>query len=153
MSEFKEIISEYIKNGDIGDMTRLAHVLGCLMEEIESKHPDLYKKYMTKAKLANSHIEWDKEQAEYAVAHMKNKDGTTGEHWSFSKTTDELERRHWEFNPAEWYYVLNMIYSDHGSSGVSTEMCMEFAKDIITDVDAPACSTKRVYIAKHFKHI
>lgn len=150
MSEFKEIVNDYVRFGDAGDMVRLAAVLGCLMDEIRTKYPEVYKKYIIKAKLANRHIEWDREQAEYAVSQMRNKDGSVGEHWGYTKTTEELNKKDFDFNPAEWYYVLNMVYSDHYSPNFQAEIYVDLAKDILSDADAPKGATKLSYVAKHF---
>lgn len=81
---------------------------------------------------------------------MRNKDGTTGEHWSYAQTTDVMEKKGYDFNPAEWYYVLNMVYSDHYAPEMQIDAYVKYAHDIIEDIDAPKNATKRTYIAKHY---
>lgn len=53
-------------------------------------------------------------------------------------------------NPAEWFYVLNMVYSDHYSQDFPVDTYVKLACDILTDVDAPKNATKKTYIAKHY---
>lgn len=112
--------------------------------------PELEKKFITEVKLSNKCIPWDKEQAEYAVKNMRNKDGTTGEHWSYAQTSDVMSKKGYDFNPAEWFYVLNMVYSDHYSQDFPVDTYVKLACDILTDVDAPKNATKKTYIAKHY---
>lgn len=150
MSEFAALMEEYAKVSDDSDMWHLTKVLDHLFCQLKDMHPEMYKKYITKVKLSNKHIPWDKEQAECAVDKMKNKDGTEGEHWTYDQAVELMEKKKYDHNPAEWYYVLNMVYSDYYSQNFSTEIYAQLACDILSDVDAPKNSTKRVYVAKHF---
>ncbi|MBQ8981637.1 MAG: hypothetical protein IJ077_08525 [Eubacterium sp.] len=150
MSEFKELIDEYLAVTDIEDMKRLTKVIDCIFDDLKETDPEKAKKYITKIKLSQKAIPWDKAQAEMAVKKMKNKDGTTGEHWSYDKTTDVLEKRGYDFNPAEWYYVLNMVYSDYASDRFDTENYVTLAYDVISDIDAPKNATKKIFVAKHY---
>ena len=150
MSEFKEIMDEYAKVSDSDDMDNLAKVLDHFFDEVEEINPELAEKFITKTKLSNKHIPWDREQAECAVYKMKNKDGTTGEHWPYEKTKEVMEKRGYDFNPAEWYYVLNMEYSDHVSDRFDVEDYIQLAHDRISDIDAPKNATKKSYVAKHY---
>lgn len=150
MTHFKEIIEEYLDVSDVEDMRRLTNVIDCMFNAVEEIDPEMAKKYMTKVKLSQRCIPWDKAQAEMAVRMMKNKDGTTGEHWAYDKTKEVMEKRGYDFNSAEWYYVLNMVYSDYASERFDTEDYIQMAYDIITDIDAPKNATKKVFIAKHY---
>lgn len=150
MSEFMGLMDEYAKVSDQSDMHHLTKVLDHLFCDLEEMHPEMYEKYITKVKLSNKHIPWDRDQAECAVRKMRNKDGTDGEHWTFEQTTEVMEKKGYDYSPAEWYYVLNMVYSDHYSQEYSIDIYAKLACDIIGDVDAPKNSTKRVYVAKHF---
>jgi hypothetical protein len=54
---------------------------------------------------------------------MKNVDGTEGEHWDHEQTTNVARNNGIKFdtyNSWDWYYVMNMLYSD---------MCKIFGKD------------------------
>lgn len=150
MGTFKDIMDEYGKKSDIDDMERLTEVIDCLFDKIKEMHPDLFKKFIMKVKLSNKCIPWDRDQAEYAVANMRNKDNTAGEHWTYAQTSDVMEKKGYDFNPAEWYYVLNMVYSDHYAAEFPVDTYVKLACDILTDVDAPKNATKKTYIAKHY---
>lgn len=149
MSEFKELMDEYGRKSDIDDMERLTDVIDKFTHKVKEVAPELEKKFITEVKLSNKCIPWDKDQAEYAVKNMRNKDGTTGEHWSYAQTSDVMSKKGYDFNPAEWFYVLNMVYSDHYSQDFPVDTYVKLACDILTDVDAPKNATKKTYIAKH----
>lgn len=54
---------------------------------------------------------------------MKYVDGTEGEHWDHEQTTNVVRNNGIKFdtyNSWDWYYVMNMLYSD---------MCKIFGKD------------------------
>lgn len=63
------------------------------------------------------YIKMTPELAEKWVHHMKNSDGTTGEHWSM----DEIEnvknaRGITDVSTAVYYAVMNMLYSDYSAA-------------------------------------
>nr|DAS58339.1 MAG TPA: hypothetical protein [Caudoviricetes sp.] len=47
---------------------------------------------------------------------MQNADGTTGEHWTHEQTTSAAKNHgivfDEDYNSWDWYYVMNMLYSD-----------------------------------------
>lgn len=151
MSEFKEFMDNYGRVSSVDDMERLSDVIDHLFCYLKDHHPDIYHKYITKVKLTNKHAPWDKEQAELAVSKMKNKDGSEGEHWNYDQTSEVLRKKGYDHDEAEWYYVLNMVYSDYYSPNFSTDIYVELACDIIDDIDVLGNATKRAYIAKHFE--
>lgn len=66
---------------------------------------------------------FDEHLAKKAVSMMKNVDGTEGEHWDHEQTTNVARNNGIKFdtyNSWDWYYVMNMLYSD---------MCKIFGKD------------------------
>ena len=52
MSEFKELIDEYLPVTDIEDMKRLTKVIDCIFDDIKETDPEKAKKYITKIKLS-----------------------------------------------------------------------------------------------------
>ena len=150
MSEYKTIMDNYVKYGSTDDMIRVSEVINHLFCHLRESDPELYNKYITKMKLANRHMGWDKSQAECAVRKMKNKDGTEGPHWTYDQTTDVLHSKGLEFEEAEWHYVLNLVYSDHYCEKFDTDTYIRLAKDVVSDMDVLPNSTKRTYIAKHY---
>lgn len=151
MSEYKTIMDNYVKYGSTDDMVRVSEIIDCLFCHLKEKDPELYHTYITKMKLANRHMGWDKPQAECAVKKMKNKDGSEGPHWTYDQTTDVLHSKGFDYDESEWHYVLNMIYSDHYCEKFDTDTYVRLAKDVVSDVDVLPNSTKRTYIAKHYE--
>lgn len=59
---------------------------------------------------------FDEKMARKAVEHMKNEDGTNGEHWTIEQAL-KLAEQHGvsvkgDFDKYDWYVALNMVYSD-----------------------------------------
>ena len=150
MSEFMSLMEEYAKVSDESDMRHLTRVLDHLFCDLKEMHPEMYEKYMTKVKLSNKHIPWDRDQAECAVKKMKNKDGTEGEHWTYEQTTDVLEKKGYDRSPAEWYVALNMVYSDYYTQSFSTDIYVQMACDFLDDLDGAKNKMKKYWIAMHY---
>lgn len=150
MSEFMSLMEEYAKVSDESDMHHLTRVLDHLFCDLEEMHPEMYEKYMTKVKLSNKHIPWDRHQAEHAIKKMRNKDGTEGEHWTYEQTTEVLEKKGYDHPAAEWYVAMNMCYSDYFSPDFSTDVYIRLACDFLNDSDAPSNKMKRYWVAMHY---
>lgn len=143
---FKEIITKYIGNLDIDDMDRLTTKINHFVEEVHKIDSRLADKFLMKVDcLVNPHFTRD--TAEYAVSKLKNRDGSTGEKWGYEETTRVLNSKGYTFNPADWYYVLNMTYSDKYKQGKSSEDYIEDAYMFLDDIDAPHDKAKRYYLA------
>ena len=55
-----------------------------------------------------------------------------------------------DFNEADWYFVLSMMYSDYYKSGRSDDTYIGLAVDFLNDPDAPDGKAKKYYLAmKH----
>lgn len=146
---YKELIKKFIDDASEEDMEMLTCKTDKFVEEVREKHPEMVEKFLLKLELVLSPT-FSKETAKYAVAKMKNKDGTTGEHWDYSTTTKVLESKGYDFKPCDWYYVLNMIYSDYFKSGRSDETYIEMAHDFLSDEDSPENKAKKYWRAMHY---
>ena len=73
---------------------------------------------------------------------MENKDGTTGEHWSMEQTSSLAGN----FNKADFYAVLNMMYSDYFNERFDTNVYVTLAKDWLDDPDVGECKTLKYYM-------
>lgn len=143
---FQQLIDKYGRDGDIETMEHLTHKVDHFVEEVREKHPEMVEYFLIKIDLLlNPHF--SKESSKYAVSKLKNKDGTTGEHWNKETTDRVLEAKGYDFNYCDWYYVLNMIYSDYYKSGRSDDTYIELAYDFLEDKDAPEDKAKRYYKA------
>lgn len=146
---FQKLIDEYGRDGDIETMEHLTHKIDHFVEEVKEKHPELVEHFLVKIDLLlNPHF--SKDTAKYAVSKMKNKDGSTGEHWDYETTTKVLDSKGYDFNACDWYYVLNMIYSDYYKSGRSDDTYIELAHDFLDDIDAPDDKAKKYYKAMKY---
>ena len=143
---FKELITKHIGSLDVDDMDRLTSKISHFVEEVHKVDSRLADKFLMKVDLlVNPHF--TQETAEYAVSKMKNRDGSTGEKWSYNETTKVLNSKGYTFNPADWYYVLNMTYSDKYKQGKTSEDYIDDAYMFLDDVDAPHDKAKRYYLA------
>lgn len=144
--KYGELIKKYIDDATEEDMEMLTHKTDKFVEEVRQYHPDLVDHFLMKVDLfLNPHF--SKESSKYAVSKLKNKDGSTGEHWDYDTTTRVMESRGYNFVACDWYYVLNMIYSDYYKSGRSDDTYIELAYDFLEDHDAPKGKAKRYYKA------
>lgn len=147
-TKFKNLVDEYVKYSDTRTMEHLTDKIDWLVSKVMERDKELADHFLMKVDLLlNPHF--TKETAEYAVSKFENKDGTTGEHWNYDTTEKVLFSRQYDFDEADWYYVLNMIYSDYYKSGRSDDTYIELAKDFLSDEDAPECKAKKYYLAMH----
>ena len=88
----------------------------------------------------------DEKTAKEWVAGMVNPEDPSrkGEHWSMAQTSQVLKQLGYSFDTAEWYAVMNMMYSDyyHTAKKYGQERNAEFfadmAKDWLDDKDTAA---------------
>ena len=99
----------------------------------------------------------DKSTAHEWTKSMHNEDGSTGEHWSMDQTNSVLSKRGYNYDPVEWYAVLNAMFSDyypvakkHGLAG-SVDFYADMANAWLSDKDAVP-DKAAVYFAKIVKH-
>lgn len=146
---YKEIIKKYIDDASEEDMEALTDKTNKFVEEVRMYHPELVDKFLMKIDLVlNPHF--TEETAKYVVSNMKNKDGSVGEHWKKEVTDKVLDSTGFDFRRCDWYYVLNMIYSDYYKEGRSDETYIELAGDFLSDVDAPEGKAKKYWKAMHY---
>lgn len=86
---------------------------------IEEKSPELVEKLMFKIHEMAHGPHFNREIAEYKVSEMENEDGSKGAHWTYEQTTELAEDKGTSFNrfnEADFYYMMNMWWSDHYKS-------------------------------------
>lgn len=142
MKTFQKMIDEYLEDSSEETMHKLTHKIDCFVEEVRESHSEMVENFLMKVDLLLN-PEFTKETAKYVVSKMHNKDGSVGEHWDYETTTKVLKNRGYDFNPADWYYVLNMVYSDYYKPSRSDDVYIEFACDFLHDVDGPAHKAKK----------
>lgn len=149
MTTFKELIDKYVDNSSEEEMRMLTCKMDKFIEEVREMHPEMVDKFLMKVDLVLN-PSFSKETAKLAVSKLKNKDGTTGEHWNYETTTKVLESKGYNFKPCDWYYVLNMIYSDYYKYGRSDDTYIELANDFLEDKDGTENKAKKYFKAMYF---
>lgn len=145
---YKELIKRYIDKASEESMEMLTCKTDRFVEEVREHHPEMVEHFLMKVDLALN-PDFTKETAKYVVSKMKNKDGTSGEHWNYETTSRVLESKGYDFKPCDWYYVLNMIYSDYYKAGRSDDTYIELAHDFMADADAPEHKAKKYWMSMH----
>lgn len=95
-----------------------------------------YKSYFTiHESIFGKHF--SEEMAKAAVDDMVNVDGTTGQHWTLQQTNSLLTSNNLDCNKYDFYYVMNMLYSDFSSVvGSDANIYMKMSKAYMDDPDA-----------------
>lgn len=89
--------------------------------------------------------------AKEAVDEMTNADGTTGEHWSMQQTNSLLASQNLNYNKADFYYVMNMLYSDFSEVlGNNASMYLKMARAYLDDPDASKDKAYCLWKARFF---
>lgn len=149
MMIYHELVKHHIEDASHEDMVELTKETDDFVEEVREHHPEMVDKFLMKVNLALN-PDFTKETAQYVVSKMKNKDGTTGEHWDYETTTKVLEAKGYNFKPCDWYITLNLIYSDYYKSGRADDVYVEMAYDFLSDIDGPEHKIKRYWKAMHY---
>ena len=79
------------------------------------------------------------------VESMKNKDGTSGAHWTWEQVTQVHKEKKIGKDVGTFYAVLNMMYSDYYSPRFDTNTYIDLAKDWLNDPDGDECKTLKYY--------
>lgn len=99
-------------------LEKVEHEITQTMEEPMSLHSieKLNALYKAKRNL-NGHeahrCRLSREEAHEWVQHMEHEDGTKGEHWTCEQTTQVMRNKGYEFEPAEWYAIMNAMHADY----------------------------------------
>lgn len=142
MMKYHELVKHHIEDAGYKDMIELVKETDCFIEKVREHHPEMVEDFLMKVDLILN-PDFTKETAKYVVSKMKNKDGTVGEHWNYDTTTKVLEAKGYGFKSCDWYYVLNMVYSDYYKAGRTDDTYVEMAYDFLSDVDGPEHKAKK----------
>lgn len=147
MHTYKDIVKKLSDTASKADMEKLTDLTSEFLESIKEKVPEVEKLIMKIDLMLNPMF--TRETAEYAVSKMKNEDGTEGGHWDYDTTTSVLKSKGYDFNPCDWYYVLNMVYSDYFAKDQPDDYYFKLAYDFLKDKDAPVGKAKKYFLAMH----
>ena len=79
------------------------------------------------------------------VAQMKNKDGTTGAHWTWDQVAQLQKEKRIGKDVGTVYALLNMMYSDYYNPKFDLNIYIEMVKDWLNDPDVGECKTLKYY--------
>ena len=137
------------KNNYKSIMEEWIDIFSDLLDEIQEDNPKLIKLIKSDLYITLYGEHFNRENAEEAVSGMTNEDGTKGEHWNLTETT-RIANEHRipldKFNEYDWYYVLNMAYSDYYTIFKDdTSMYVKLALAWLEDMDVPEGKAWRYY--------
>ena len=137
-----KLIDKIISDGTNKDMEQLKDIFIKIVNDLKQKDYDEYKEVEHKLYKLVYGDNLSEELAHKWVKSMKNKDGTTGEHWSMEQTTQYAGMHH----KYDWYAIMNMMYSDYYSPRFDTNTYVELSKDWFNDKDTPKGKTLNYYL-------
>ncbi len=135
--DLKSIIDTKDENKIEEMLTQVCHTLKELKEDNKEDYEELKEKIyiIMYGYRLNDHLceEW--------VKHMKNSDGTTGEHWTIAETTQVARQigltLGGTISEYEWWAVMNMIYSDYyGCVPNDISIYAKMGRSFLEDEDA-----------------
>ena len=120
------------------------------MRKLKNENQDLYYELMSGLYVLVFGEHFNEELAKEAVENMKNADGTTGAHWSLKESVEAAKNEGISFNnfnEYDWFYVLNMIYSDfYKVFNGNTNMYVKTAFEWLNDIDVKPGKAYRYYM-------
>ena len=141
MITYKKLVQKaYYKDMGEDVMWKMADDTDKFVESMRILHPAEVDKFLSDMETDICYPPLTEEQAKEYVAHMKNKDGSVGQHWALEQTSEYM-KSHAEYadlNPLCFYVAMNMMYSDYYKPAYTTDAYASMAKDFITDKDAPS---------------
>ena len=109
------------------------HLANEMAEHLKKHCPDSYWSIITKLHCLMHGPHFDEDTAKMAVSKMHNVDGTVGGHWSM-EDTDKLAAAHGIAHKCDFYYGMNMLYSDLSASmGTSADIYVKMVKALYFD--------------------
>lgn len=126
-------------------ITEMEEIVCEALEEVRGRCPRLFWDTAYKLHCVAYGPHFDEHLAKKAVARMKNVDGTCGEHWTFEET-NQLADQQGITQKADWYYVMNMLYSEIYGSDIN--MYIRVAKAYMRDPDAPEGKVFDLWLAQ-----
>ena len=152
MSKFRKLLDSALMLPDQkATMLGLTKILDEHLLELEIYHPKYYWDIIGELHELVNGEHFDESMAIWAVSQMKNEDGTMGAHWTETDTSSVAASEGIsfdKFNRWDFYYVLNMIYSDYYNViGSDTNMYIKMANAFLSDKDAPEGKAWKYWMA------
>lgn len=144
LREYMELVA-----GNHEKEKEIHEILGCALMKLKAHDEHDFVHMMLKVHCVAVGPHFDEYMAKKAVAAMHNVDGTHGEHWT-KEQTDRLADENGIAHKCDWYYTLNMFWSDFSHIfGNDVGMYVKLAKAYILDPDAEDGKVFKLYLAGH----
>lgn len=141
MITYKKLVQKaYYKDMGEDVMWKMTDDTNKFVESMRVLHPAEVDKFLHDMENEICYPPLTESQAKEYVAHMTNKDGSKGEHWTLEQTK-AYQAGHAEYANIDalcFYVAMNMMYSDYFKPAYTTDNYASMAKDFIEDKDAPA---------------
>jgi len=123
-------------------MIEIINIINEHLDDMCALHPGAHDDLMNDIYMIANGPYFDLDMASKAVTSMVNEDGTMGQKVSLADSNQiasAMSIYFDKFNQYDWYYTLNMIYSDYSIAlGSNPSLLNEVAKAFLMDKDAPA---------------
>lgn len=134
MHRYKDYLEKIA--GNTAKEVELKEIVCEALEKFKRYCPEEFYGVMYKIHCVAYGPHFDEQLAQLAVSRMKNVNGTTGEHWTFEQAARLAEQQNIDC-VADFYYVINMLYSDFEKVlGSDVATYAKLAKAYISDPDA-----------------
>ena len=149
MTTLRKIASKYKKFTNEESIWEVIDITDDLLNEVRKYKPQLVDDYFCDVEEELSPY-FTIEESENAVAEFENFDGTHGAHWSYDEVMSFTKGKGIDFttdkfHEADYYFVLNMVYSDLGNIIKDVNTLSELALCKLNDVDFPVPFAKAYY--------
>ena len=141
----KENIEYIIEHGTPAQMEEMREVLEDAITSLKTIDQMRYLNAEYRLHCIAHHGHLGEHAAKCWVGKMRNKDGTSGGHWTWDQTEQVRKERASAYEASDWYAVLNMMYSDYYSAKYDTLAYVEMAKDWLADSDVGEKKTLKYY--------
>jgi len=141
----KANIDHIIKQGTFQQMEEMREVLVEAISKLKEFSPTSYSEVEFDLHKIAHNGKLGEDLAKKWVSCMQNKDGTTGEHWTWDQVLQVQKDKKIGTDPGEVYAVLNMMYSDYYNPKFDTNVYVEMTKDWINDPDVQDYKTLKYY--------
>ena len=151
ISKYKKMVATAVASNDPSLMNNINDVIDEFLCETECECSHCYWKLIRRLHCAVYGPHFDEKMAKYAVSQMMNDDGTKGEHWTPTNTlavanSSNIVFTSTTFNEWDWYFTLNMMYSDYFKYLASnTDAYVNLAKLYLNDADVPVGKAYRYW--------
>lgn len=151
MGYIKHLIEEILANpnGSHEVATMIDEAIDDL-KEVDEKSANLL---MIKLHVKAYGYHFNEKLAKWAVSKMRNIDGSIGEHWSIEQTNQVLSSLGVNINQFDWYYAMNMLYSDlYTMLKTDASMYAKFAIQFyFSDIDSDDTKLFKQFIGQHYE--